>query len=84
MAGDSDFPAEEDLDLGSPVDELRGYEETAPAGFVGRLVRSLSRRRLGSQVATLSWLGLGQVMLEFLKMIHSLFQASGTDEGETD
>ncbi len=85
MAEDADFEAGEDLDnLGDPIAELHGFEETASAGFVGRLLRSLGRRRLGSHVATLGWSGLGQVMLEFLNMIHSLFQSTGADEGETD
>ena len=71
-------------DLGQPIEELRAFREAPPPGFLGRVVRSLRRRSLGSQLATLSWNGIGQVVLEFLTMIFSLFESSDGDQGETD
>ena len=76
------LPDEEDL--GEPIEELRDFEEEVPTGFFARILSSLRRRRLGSEFATLGWSGLAEVFLEFLRIIHSLFQASGTEEGETD
>lgn len=71
-----------DEDLGEPIAELRGFEEAPSVGFLGRVVRSLRRRSLGSQLATLSWTAMGEVFLEFLKLIHSMFQSGRTDQGE--
>lgn len=82
MADNDGFPPEADEDLGEPIAELQGYAEAAPVGLFGRIVRSLQRRALGSQVATLSWTAMGEVFMEFLKMIHSMFQSGRTDQGE--
>jgi len=73
-----------DEDLGDPIDELRGFEEAAPASFLGRLFGSLRRRQLGSELVTLGWSGIAQVMVEFLRMINSLFQPSRAEEGDKD
>ena len=69
-------------DLGDPIAELRGFEELPSPGFQGRVVRSLRRRDLSSQLVTLSWTGLGQVFLELLNMVFSLFEPGASDERE--
>ena len=84
MADDSGLGPETEEDVGQPIDELRGYEEATPTGFVGRVVAALRRRTLASHLATLSWSAIGQVLLEFLKMIYSLFESRKSDRGESD
>lgn len=74
----ADFDTE---DLGEPIAELRELEEIPDRGFVGRLMNSLRRRDLSSQVATLSWNGLGAVLLEFLKI---MFAGFSTTDGRHD
>ena len=71
-----------DEDLGDPIAELRDLQEPVSAGFMGRVVRSLRRRSLGSQLATLSWTAMGEVFLEFIKVIHTLLQPRNSDQGE--
>ena len=82
MADSDGVPPDVDEDLGEPIAELSGYEERPSGGFLGRVVRSLQRRTLGSQLATLTWTAMGEVFLEFLKVIHSLFQSGRPDQGE--
>ncbi len=86
MADETETPFEDGSleDMGDPIAELHDFEEPASAGFLGRVVGSLRRRKLGSEMATLSWSGFGQVFLEFMKMVQSLFPSPGPDEGETD
>lgn len=71
-------------DLGDPIEELAEYTVTPSAGFLGRLRNTLRRRDLGSQVATLSWTGLGTVVLEFFRMIFSIVEPDDHGEGESD
>lgn len=71
-------------DLGEPIEALRDYTIEPSAGFVSRLRNTLRRRDLGSQVATLSWTGLGTVVLEFFRMIFSIVDPDDGGEGETD
>lgn len=69
-------------DLGEPIEQLSGYQEQVSAGFMGRVLRTLGRRSLGSQFATLGWTAMGEVLLEFLKAIYSLFTSGRSDQGE--
>ena len=67
-------------DLGAPITELLELDEIAPEGFLGRVVSSIRRRRLASQVATFSWTGFGVVFAELLQILHG-FLGAATDEG---
>lgn len=82
MASDPNGPADETEDLGEPIDELRELAEVPSAGFIESIRRSLQRRSLGSQLASLGWSGLGAVAVEFLHMIYALFQDKPSDRGE--
>jgi hypothetical protein len=81
VADDVNGPTEETEDLGEPIDELRELAEPPSAGFLDRLRRSLQRRSLSSQLASLGWSGLGAVLVEFLRMIYALFEDKPTDRG---
>jgi len=83
MADENDVPPEELEDLGEPIAELRTLAEEPTPGFVFRLVNSLRRRDLSSQLATLSWIGLGAVLVEFIRMIFS-FLDNPQDRGGSD
>jgi hypothetical protein len=72
-----------DEDLGEPIAELRTLDEPAPDGFLNRLLASLRRRDLSSHFATFSWSAMGTVVIEFVRMIYSLFE-SGRDRGDAD
>jgi len=76
---DDDFDATE---LGEPIAELRELAEDPPTGFLGRLLNSLRRRDLGSQLATFSWNGLGTVLLEFFQVVFSIFDTNPRDRGD--
>ena len=71
-------------DLGAPIAELRLLDEAPSAGFLGRLLGSLRRRDLSSQLVTLSWDGFGTVLLEFLNVIFSSFDPSARKNGGSD
>lgn len=81
---DPDEVVGDDADLGEPIAELRDLEEVPSAGFLGRLRNSLRRRALGAQVATLSWTGLATVVVEFIRVIFSIFETNQRDEGGAD
>ncbi|MEM7417788.1 MAG: hypothetical protein AAF389_20025 [Gemmatimonadota bacterium] len=85
MADDHvDPPVEEVDDLGEPIEALRNYTVEPSSSFLVRLRNRLRRRDLSSQVATLSWTGLGTVVLEFFRMIFSIVDPDERGEGETD
>ena len=65
-------------DLGDPVRELRELREPASPGLLARVLRSVRRRSLGAQLATLGWTALGEVFLELAKLVHALFQSDTT------
>lgn len=69
-------------DLGEPIDALRDLSVEPSDGFLARLRSTLRRRDLSSQVATLSWMGLGTVVLEFFRMIFSMLEPPPDGEGE--
>ena len=71
-------------DLGAPIAELRLLDEAPSSGFLGRLLGSLRRRDLSSQIVTLSWDGFGTVVLEFVKVIFSAFEPSARKKGGSD
>ncbi|MDH3207328.1 MAG: hypothetical protein OEO79_12075 [Gemmatimonadota bacterium] len=71
-------------DLGDPIDALRDHSEAVELGFVGRVVRSVRRRSLGSHLATLVWSAMGQVLVEFLEIVYSLFESHDGDRGDTN
>ncbi len=79
MADDPNDTTDDTDDLGEPIAELGQLAEAPSAGFLERLRRSLQRRSLGSQLASLGWSGLGAVLLEFLRMIYALFENKPTD-----
>ena len=76
---DDDFDA---TDLGEPIAELRELVEDPPTGFIGRLLNSLRRRDLSSQLVSFSWNGLGTVLFEFIQMIFSIFDTNPRDRGD--
>lgn len=79
--------AEDDVDdLGEPIRELATLEleEVPSSGFIMRLFNVLGRRNLTSQLAVLSWTGLGTVFLEFLKVVFSAFDTNTQDRGGAD
>ncbi len=85
MADESPPPEGDPDDLGEPIAELRELEEIPSEGFVGRLMNTLRRRDLSSQLATLSWSGLAAVAMEFLQILFSAFSTNGEGEkGEED
>jgi len=75
--GDLDEPE----DLGEPIEELRLLDEVPSTGFATRLRNALRRRNLSSQMVTLSWTGLGTVILEFFQVMFSIFETNERDEG---
>jgi len=76
---DDDAP---DLDdLGEPIAELRELRDEPPSGFVARLLDRLRRRDLSRQLTTLGWTGFAAVLVEFLKLMFSMFETSPRDEG---
>lgn len=85
MTDEQEVPDDADLnDLGEPIAELRDLGEDPRAGFVGRLLNSLRRRDLSSQLVTLSWNGLGAVLLEFMQAIFSVLDTNPRDQGGQD
>ena len=82
MSDADDLVDEKELeDLGEPIAELRQLAEAPSAGFLGRVRASLRRREIGSHLVSLGWSGLGTVVLEFVRMIHALFQDKPNDRG---
>lgn len=78
MADDEEVGADLE-DLGEPVLELLELTEQPSGGFLSRLLSTLRRRSLGSHIAALSFTAFGEVILEFLTMIYSLFESDRTD-----
>ena len=78
-------PPDEDADLGAPVRALADLREPPPRGFAGRVVGSLRRRHLASQLTSLWWTGLGEVFLELIRLVTGLVShpdpTDGGDEG---
>ncbi|MDH3269814.1 MAG: hypothetical protein OEN56_00685 [Gemmatimonadota bacterium] len=69
-------------EMGDPIGELADFVTEPPQGFVFRLLNALRRRDLSSHLATLGWTGLGEVFLEFVKVIYSLFDTGPADRQE--
>ena len=76
--------ASRDEDLGPPIAELATMREPAPDGFVGRVVGSIRRRDLTSELATLWWTGLGEVFVEIIRLVSGLVRTSDHREGGTE
>lgn len=76
---DSSYDDDDLIDLGDPIVELKELGEDPKAGFVSRLINSLRRRDLSAQLVTLSWTGLGTVLLEFLQALFSVFDTNRRD-----
>lgn len=66
--------ADDDIDVGEPITELADFRERASGDLLGRIRRSLQRRSLGSQLATLSWGGIGTVLQELLEFLFSFIE----------
>ena len=84
---DEHIPPDDDLDLedlGQPIEELRTLEELPSSGFLSQLLNLVRRRDLNSQLVTLSWSGLGTVVLEYTRMLFSIFDSSPHDRGDSD
>ena len=81
MADEGDEMDDATVDMGEPIEELRLFEEAPSPGFLGRLLGALRRKDLSSQLATLSWTGFGVVVLEYLKMLFSIFETDPGDRG---
>jgi hypothetical protein len=75
---------DDDEALGSPIGELAQFREPPSPGFVHRLLDSLRRRDLSSQLATLGWTGLGSVFVEYIKLIFSVFDANTDSRGGSE
>lgn len=71
-------------DLGEPIAELRDFQAEPPSGFVHRLLNTLRRRDLSKQFVSMGWTGFAAVLLEFVKMIFSVFEPSPQDDGGAD
>lgn len=75
-----DLPTEEEM--GRPVTELTELNHEARAGFIGRVISSLGRRTLVSQLATFSWSVVWEAAREILQMAFSLLGIEPSDNGE--
>ena len=56
-------------EMGEPIQELRELEVEVSSGFLGRLINSLRRRSLVNQLATMAWTGMGEAIVEFMRML---------------
>jgi hypothetical protein len=86
-AGRADRGAEanaEPEDLGDPILELRSLEEEVSEGFMARVLSSLRRRSLVSQMATMVWTASAQAFFEFIGMFFSLFDPGRSTRGGSD
>ncbi len=80
--GTSDDPAPDDL--GDPIEELALLDDEPAPGFLGRLLGRLRRRELGAQLTAFGWSGLAEVVIEFIRMVASLFETRPRDQGGSD
>ena len=67
-----------DPEMGQPIAELADFEEEHSDVMIRRVRSSLHRRLATNQFATMSWSAPGRVIIEFLEMLFSLFQRTGT------
>lgn len=67
-----------EAEMGLPIGELAQIREPASPGFFGKVRGSIERRRLGSELADLSWNGVLSVMLEFVDLAVQL--VTGTQD----
>jgi hypothetical protein len=67
-------------EMGAPLAELAEIAEPTSKGFFGRVRNSIDRRRLGSELADMSWFGVLSVFFEFLDMTVQMVTGGGKDE----
>lgn len=65
-------------EMGRPVSELALLDRTPESGFLGKVRRSIERRRLGSQVTGFAWNAPLIILLSFVEMLAGLIQISGS------
>ena len=72
-------------DLGEPIDELRLLDEDPPEGFLGRVRGNIQRRLFAGHVIDFGLRPLGEILLQYLVMIVSVFSTEKpTDERSDD
>ena len=86
MAEDTPYDGlqdELDAELGRPIAELLDLDVDPDPGLVRRVLGSIRRRDLTSQLATLWWSGVAEMFSEILQLIAGLAVANRpTEEGE--
>jgi hypothetical protein len=80
MSDDSETPRDE-VDPGTPVDVLAGFEYAPSPTFLGRIRRSIYRRTAVSQVASFSWNAPMLIFREFWLFLaeHFFPKSTGKD-----
>lgn len=58
-----------EVDTGQPIAELADIAEEPSPGFLRRLWGRIDRRRLGGDLADLTWQGVLSVVIEYLGMV---------------
>ena len=76
-------PTDEE-DLGEPIAELENFEEAVSPALIDRVLSSVRRRRFAGHVLMFTWSAFGAVAVEFLTMVHSLFEPNKADRGDGD
>ena len=72
---------EEDVDPGTPIEMLAGYEREASSGFLDRLRRKIYRRTTTAQVAIFTWKMPTLVFLELWQILFQILQVKHTNKG---
>ena len=79
------------VDTGEPIAELADVAEDPAPGFVNRLWGRIERRRLGGELADLTWQGLVAIVVEYLGVVFDLLrvpesavEAANDDKEELD
>lgn len=76
------LPDPEEVDPGTPVAALAGFEEVASTGFLTRVRRKIHRRTTTAQVASFSWNVPSMVFLELWRILIQLLQVKHTTKGQ--
>jgi hypothetical protein len=72
----------EEVDPGTAIDALAGFEYPASSGFLSLFRRKIYRRTTTAQVASFSWNIPGMVLLELCRILIQLLQVKHTSKGE--
>jgi hypothetical protein len=68
-------------DLGDPIAELATLQEVPPERFAQRVIGSVRRRQLTSDLLGLWWTGLGQALMEIIRLTMGLLGIGEHTEG---